>query len=275
VSCYLCAYLQPQKPATLRSLPKGSPASQDDELGTCKTCSVWACSMHGHRYSPFQCAMCVYATAATQALVAPATGNAAATVAHLTGSQASPAILGRVAGALDLIVADGRRQADDRWDTRRLVAPDDGPDNLVANLADVIRYRAGGPRAFVPAVWDADLVAYGAALADAAPAGPVPPGAVSIDAVGGSVREAFAGREFIDPTGPAVTIAAGSLLLAYSLADVSIAARGIEQPVSWPGAVDRLSPPWAVSHPVLLDPVIWMVATAYLLSQGTDADHPA
>jgi hypothetical protein len=218
--------------------------------------------MHGTRYSPFECAICTPATAAKQALVAGSAGNAAAAVAHLVGSQATPAFRDRAGAALELVVADGRRQADGQEDARALVAPDTGRPNLVTNLADVIRGSAGGPRAFLPAV-----------RATTQETGSMPAGAVSIDAIGGSVRETFAGREFLDPTPDAATIAAGSLLLAFSLADETIAASRSEQPASWPGLANGLPAPWEVSHPVLLDPVIWMVGTAYALSPGAGGEH--
>jgi hypothetical protein len=270
VSCYLCAYNQPQLPS--KSLPAGSPAGQNDDLGTCSVCSVWACSMHGTRPSLFECAICTPATAAKQAVVAGSAGNAAAAVAHLVGSQATTVLRDRVGAALELVVANGRQQVDGQGDNRSVVAPGTGQVNLVTNLADVIRGPAGGPRAFVPAVRvtnrEGGSMVDEAALDEAVPIGEVPAGAISIDVLGGAVREAFTGRELIYPTPDAVTIATGSLLLAYSLADETIAARRSEHPAYWPRLEDALPAPWEVSHPVLLDAVIWMVGTAYVLSPG-------
>jgi hypothetical protein len=52
----------------------------------------------------------------------------------------------------------------------------------------------------------------------------------------------------------------GALLLAMTIADhpeMHDHADSVE-----PGEVAVL-PPWEVSHPVLLDPIMWLVATAY------------
>ena len=272
MSCYLCAYKRTEKPGTLQSLPSGSLAGQNDDLGTCSVCSVWACSIHGTRYSLFECAICTPAKATTQATVAGSAGNASAAIAYLVGSQANPAVQGRTQRALDLVVSAGRQPVDGQEDTLRLVVPGEGEANLVTNLAEVIR-ELGGPRAFVPAVratsWAAGSMADEARLEEAEPTGPAPSGAVSIDAIAGSVREAFRDRQFLERTSEeiervAVTIAVGSLLLAYSLAEETIANRRAEQPAAWPGLVDGFPAPWEVSHPVLLDPVMWMMGTAYV-----------
>lgn len=223
----------------------------------------------------FECAMCEAANAATQATTAGSAGNASAVTAHLVGSNASVPLRRRVRRALSLVARDGSRPPSRQGDLRYLVAPDAGEPNLVVNLAEVIRGTAGGPRAFVPAVrvmGQADgSMAYDARLAEAGPAGPVPPGAVSIDVIGGSVREAFLGHRLLEPTPEAVSIAAGSLLLGYSLAEQTIAASRAESPFGWPERAYDFPPPWQVSHPVLLDPVMWMIGTAYVLA-GREPD---
>lgn len=284
MSCYLCAQKSPQKPNVSRSLPAGSPAGQNDDLGTCSICGVWACSVHGTRYSPFECAICTYASAAQQAVVAGSAGNAAAAVAYLAGAHATRALEDQVQAALEFVVADGRRQSAGPEDIRSLVAPGAGEPNLVTNLAEVIR-RSGGPQAFVPAVratrWEAGSMVDEAMLDEAEPAGSVPAGAVSIDAIAGSVREVFAASsEFMDLAPDAARIAAGSLLLAYSLADETVAARRggqppVDEPAYRPWVEDSLPAPWEVSHPVLLDPVIWMLGTACrLVSVGITEHRP-
>lgn len=219
--------------------------------------------------------MCEAANAATQAATAGSAGNASAATAHLVGSYASADLQRRVRRALTLVARDGSRPPDRQEGLRYLVAPEVGEPNLVANLAEVIRGPAGGPRAFVPAVRPADEpVTLDAGLAEAGPAGPVPPGAVSIDAIGGSVREAFRDRRLLEPTPEAVTIAAGSLLLGYSVAEQTIAAWRAESPLNWPEQAHDFPPPWQVSHPVLLDPVMWMIGTAYTLA-GRERDRDA
>lgn len=67
--CYLCAYVRAEVPQTVDPLsppPLGLDWTQ--ALGTCHTCSVWACSMHATRYGvgasgSFQCAICTPAQA--------------------------------------------------------------------------------------------------------------------------------------------------------------------------------------------------------------------
>lgn len=122
--------------------------------------------------------------------------------------------------------------------------------------------------------WAAGSMADEAGLAGVEPTGPVPNGALSIDAIAGSVRETFHHRQFgIEPVvDEAVTIAAGSLLLAYSLADETIGNVRAEHPADWPGRVNDFRPPWQVSHPVLMDPVLWMMGTAYVRPDMTP-DH--
>jgi hypothetical protein len=228
--------------------------------------------MHGTRYSLFECAICTPATAAKQALAAGAAGNAAAALAYLVGSQASPVVQERARAALGLVVSDSHRQIQGAEDRRSVVAPRVGDPNLISNLADVIRGIDGSPQAFVPAVRTPGQGAEpmeGAVPGEPVPVGGAPAGVVSIDAVGGAVREAFTGNEFLEPTGHAAMIAAGSLLLAYSLADETVAAWRRDHPAYWPGLEYRLPAPWQVSHPVLLDPVMWMVGTAYLMSGNT------
>jgi hypothetical protein len=47
MGCYLCAYLSPQRPKRPAPLPAGTGAAAHDDLGTCSSCAVWACSQHG------------------------------------------------------------------------------------------------------------------------------------------------------------------------------------------------------------------------------------
>lgn len=248
MSCYLCAYGAQQTPQILMQLPPSSPNSANDDLGTCKKCSVWACSLHGTRYGGFECAKCTAGSATQQALVAGTVGNAAAAQAHLIGRQASPAQRGTVRNALSLVLADYERASVTHEDTRSLVAQEVGEPNLITNLAEVMYQQA-----------DSRSVAAIRTLHS---------GTVSFDAVGGAVRAAFLGREFPEPTEDAETTVTGALLLAYHIADADADAGRPDDSQYWKAVEFR--PPWKVSRPILLDPVMWMMGTAYALGRETD-----
>ncbi|MCX4625469.1 hypothetical protein [Streptomyces sp. NBC_01443] len=248
MSCYLCAYGASETPDVLQPLPPDSPSGANDDLGTCKLCSVWACSLHGTRYGAFECAVCTPASATQQALVAGTVGNAAATQAHVIGLQASDDVRGGVRNALRAVLFDHQRASATRADTRSLVAQGEGEPNLVANLADVI-YQQIDSRS-VAAVRGRQR------------------GNVSFDAVGGAVRAAFLGREFLEATEDAETTVAGALLLAYHIANADADAQRLDDSRYW--TTVEVRPPWKVSRPVLLDPVMWMMGTAYALERETD-----
>lgn len=248
MSCYLCAYEASETPKVLQQLPPNSPSGANDDLGTCSLCSVWACSGHGTVYGAFECAMCTPASATQQALVAGTVGNAAAAQAHLIGRQASDAQRRAVQNALRVVLTHHQRASETREDTRSLVAQGEGEPNLITNLAEVI-YQQTESRS-VAAVRTPQR------------------GTVSFDAVGGAVRAAFLGREFLEATEDAVTTVAGALLLAYHIADADAGAQRADDSRDW--MTVEVRPPWEVSRPVLLDPVMWMMGTAYALGRETD-----
>jgi len=85
-------------------------------------------------------------------------------------------------------------------------------------------------------------------------------GGVSIDAVAAAVRETFMPQSLrIPPQGE--VIVTGALLLAMTVADHPAAVEPHEAQV--PAPQIQIRPPWEITHPVLLDPVMWLVATAY------------
>jgi hypothetical protein len=266
VSCYLCAYKRTEAPYDHQPLPAGSPAGAHDDLGGCWKCSVWACSAHGTRYGKFECAICTPATATTNALVATPVAGAAAARAYGIGSRGSRTFRRLVAGAVRSVV-DASRQPQ-AVDALVLAAPERGTPNLVTNLADEIRQRESAPSdGLVPAVQASrDGQTWGV---------------MSLDVIGGAVREQFAGVPLAEPSvpaeaydlagpvdraepdDPAVRIVTGALLLGYALADEVTTARvrRDDGPPAWEN-ITSLPPPWQVSYPILLDPVLWMLGTA-------------
>lgn len=84
---------------------------------------------------------------------------------------------------------------------------------------------------------------------------------MQLDVIGASVAATFADGE-LRMDGASTTALTGALLAAMATADRQNYALG---PLSHPEQVASIEvkPPWEVSHPVLLDPVMWMVATAY------------
>lgn len=253
MSCYLCAYKRAETARSHHPLPAGSPAGANDDLAGCWKCNVWACSGHGTRYGKFECAICTPATAATHALVATPVTGAAAARGYGIGDRGSTALRDRVALAVGSVVRDSRQAQD--ADARALAVPRTGTPNLVTNLADAIRQRQTSlSEGRVPAVQaDGDGPSWGV---------------MSLDVIGGAVREQFAGVPLAEPNDPAVTIATGALLLGYALADDPTTARVRRDygPPAWHNIVG-LPPPWQVTHPILLDPVLWMLGTA--LQEGS------
>ena len=252
MSCYLCAYQTSRWPQQAQSLPPGSPAKSTDDLGTCSTCAVWACSSHGTRYAKFECAICTPATATKQVIVAggepSGTGGAAASLAHLAGLQADQGQRQRMSAALGRIRDDLKRSHDMRLERNLVVPPSTGEANLVVNLAEVIRGRTDLKEGMLPTARGTEGE-YGR---------------TSIDAVAAVVRNTFATTEIAESDDLETTVM-GALLLALSVAHEPVAQRLAAAPRDWATAVEVV-PPWAVSHPGLLDPVMWMIGTAYDLA---------
>jgi len=262
MACYLCAYLGSQSPRFSQPLPTGSPASATEPLGICNKCNVLACSRHGTRYSWFECAICTPARAAMAAITGAGSGDPAAALAHRIGSQA-PAVVQQAADlALERLAADHRRQPADRQ--LRYLQPGDEP-NLISNLAEAIRRASTvrrGERAMV--------------------AEPEP--TVSYDAIGAAVRQQLTGQPVLPASEFSRTVLAGALLSAYQLADEPTDRALADEPTGSDRAEDapadraggasltELPPPWLVSHPPLLDPILWMVGTAYHLGRPAGAE---
>jgi hypothetical protein len=208
-----------------------------------------ACSTHGTRYGKFECAICTPAVAATSALVVtPVTGSAAAR-AHGVGARGSSGLRTQVASAFRAVVRDSGRTHD--IDARTLAAPRTGAPNLVTNLADVIRE------------YDGELEG-GLVPATQANGGRQGRGITSLDAIGGAVREQFAGVPLAGPNDAAVTIVTGALLLGYAMADDATEAQRTDDGQGGWSQIESLPPPWRVTHPILLDPALWMLGTALL-----------
>jgi hypothetical protein len=238
MACYLCAYLRTDRPERLDFLDPSSPARAGEEVGTCWMCKVAACPIHGTRYAQFECAICTPAAATIDALGAPARGDSAApsgdlgsaaAIAARIGARAAPEQLERVERALVNIESD-RAAADYPPPVRS--EWQDSPANLVHNYRGVAARWLG----------EGDFVER----ADG----------VSLDAVSAVIRETFAGRgEARQPPNDRLEIVTGALQLAVAVAD--------------PQAEERDNPdvrlPWEMAHPILLDPLMWMVATAYRL----------
>jgi hypothetical protein len=245
MSCYLCAYNSSKKPQKQHPLPTGSSVGSNDDIGGCSKCSVWACSNHGTRYGKFECAICTSATAAASAMVAGAVGGSAASLAYAVGRNASEPMRRQARVAMERVVEDSRRPAQ-QIDARSLVAPNQGLPNLVTNLADAIRQEFATDAGPIRAVQE-----EGQGF-----------GIISLDAIGGAVRERFADTELLEPSDDAVTTVTGALLLGYDLADAGTAAPRDDPSFRWPEDVVRLPRPWRITHPILLDPVLWMLGTA-------------
>jgi hypothetical protein len=261
--CYLCAYQLDEEPEALDGLPNGSPAWAGYALGTCYMCNVWACALHGTRYGQFECAMCTPAVA-TQHALSPAAPPAdigarvaAAAVAYEVGIQASDDVRSRVRMALIEIARHQRLVSP--FEALSAAKPRSGEPDLLLNFAEVIRARTGETGEFLPGVQPE------APRESVAPGAPRPArgpqASISIDALGGAVRAAFTGK-VLDVTADAIDIVAGALLLSMAVANrPRLRGHG-------PDAVDaaleaKVAPPWRVTHPVLLDPVMWLIATAY------------
>jgi hypothetical protein len=235
MSCYLCAYRLAYEPTTPDAGTSHAPAP--DPLGTCWRCWVLACSEHGARVGQFTCAICDGA-AVTQLVIAPdslaATAPASGSVpaARARGERAPRELIELVAAALRRIADDGGAHIG-RDERLELALPRRGEPNLVTNLSEAIRDLAGP---------DVEHVADSRVGAES--------DGVSIDAVGAVVRELLANREIVLSDGSVETVT-GALLRSVEVADES------RSPLD-----AAMLAPWEMTHPILLDPVMWMVSTA-------------
>jgi hypothetical protein len=229
VACYLCAYKRRDNPKREDSLPAGSTAP--DELGACWKCNVFACFQHGTRYGRFECAICTPALAVATVLTQPtgAASNAPVALMRSVGTFASGPLLAGVGNALQRIIYDHREAG--RGDSRELVGPSQ---NLVADLAGVVaamtdRFTAGIPGA-------------GERFSRS-----------ELDAVAAEVRGQLRSLELRgEVDDDMVAVAAGALATSHYVAD-DVAPRELAEP----------RPPWDVEYPGLIDPIMWLVGTAY------------
>lgn len=234
MSCFLCAYGRKRKPKT-----PDAPASltpPPEALGTCWRCWVHACSQHGARVGQFTCAICegadvVQSTIAPTSVPARAMPSPSIPEARERG-QAAPAHLGRIVEQALRLISDASSEQPSRDQRLDLALPRQGSPNLVFNLSESIRDLAGRRDFAAPSEGRENLEG------------------VSFDAIGSVVRELFVDQEIIRPEA-SVPIVAGALLIAAELAHD--AADPVEA---------ALTPPWEMSDPLLLDPVMWMVCTA-------------
>jgi hypothetical protein len=236
MSCFLCAYGRNRTPKTPDT--PGSLTPPPEALGSCWRCSVQACTKHGARVGQFTCAICegadvVQSTIAPDSVPATAISGGPIPKARAAGEAAPAELRETVSQALGLI-AEAGWQSPSHADRLDLALPGAGPPNLVFNLSESIRELVAADRPDPAAPGEGRENLEG----------------VSVDAVGGVVRELFAEREIV-VTDASAAIVSGALLIAVQVAHES------DDPV---GAA--LLPPWEMSDPVLLDPVMWMVSTA-------------
>ncbi|MFL5909157.1 MAG: hypothetical protein ACJ768_01090 [Gaiellaceae bacterium] len=245
MACYLCAYQIGEQ------LSAGG-----DSLGTCWKCSVWACSLHGTRHGQFECHICTPAAAtqnATGGAGAPADRTApAAAIGYQAGLRAAGPVRENVEAALN-VIREHQAPSVDPLTAMRLTEPRSGDPHLILNFAEVVRERSGIRDDFVPGVEEGTMQTF---------AEPPEPAAVSIDAIGAVVRETFAGRT-LEVTPDVVAIVTGALLLSMAVANRPRWLGPIGDRLLSVAADAEIVPPWEVTHPVLLDPVMWLVATAY------------
>lgn len=250
VACYLCAYTSKDVPQQVDPLPANSPANPRSPLATCWKCSVWACSLHGTLYSSFECARCTPGVAVTQVLTTGPTnpnGPTAAALANFAGGDATQRQIERMRTAVSRVIDDAK-SADIGEPHVQFLAPTAKPNNVVADLASVVAKHTDYGRRGSPFF----------AAAEQRPGGPL-----SIEAVAASVRSTFARSPISEATDAVVTTVMGALLMAEAVAHDPIARARSSADRIWPSDREPLPPPWAVSHPGLLDPVMWLIGTAY------------
>jgi hypothetical protein len=244
MACYVCVYQSGAVPLSGVSAPAG--AVLGDPLATCTQCGVWACAFHGKRISLFLCAICRAAKAVQHAL-APSTTAAADTAAPAAAAYAAE--IGRAAGgdARHTVELALRRVLPARMLT---FVEGSGPD-YVNGLDEVLRERTGTTS--FPAT--SRLRMFGLEDLDDEPVDEE----VSVDAIGAAVRATFAGAP-LDPRPDAVEVITGALLESMAVANSTpLPGRG---PTVVNPAEAVVVAPWEVAHPILLDPVLWMIATA-------------
>jgi len=128
MSCYLCAYLLNYSPSRTDARPWNSPVGADQALGTCHVCSVWACSTHGTRYEPFECAICTPAEAVKYATGIGA-DQVAAEIARTAANSDVPTDLDAAISSLtppdrrEVVVGSMQEQIPEPSDTSARLSP--------------------------------------------------------------------------------------------------------------------------------------------------------
>jgi hypothetical protein len=260
MGCYLCVYQMTQVPKTVAPFPARGTLGQP--VGTCWFCHVSACPAHASRPSQFMCAICLPGIAAQQAVGGPGAAadgrdGAAAAVARLVGERADEGQLRRGRIALERVVADRRAmyEAGQDFDFEFGAAEWREP-NVVSGIGETIRRREGADVTFIP-----EVQRHTRAETSGQPAVGVMPVAV----IAATVRDAFAHVEPRDPTEDAVLVATGALLLATVVADEPDAIELGREPQVLPTNVEVRAPS-EMTHPVLLHPAIWALATAWVVT---------
>jgi hypothetical protein len=186
MTCYLCAYKSQWRFTQPHDLPHDSPADEHDALGTCKECSVWACSRHGRLFYEFICAMCVTSGATQDALGVKPDGASAEEV-RAYGEDTLEQIED---------YADRVEVRVERLQRMNLALAEIANNRrITSNLADFIFDR-----------WGDEVVANGR----------LPQSYFNI--VSGSVRTTF-GNRWVSPSPDADEVVFGALSMAYAVAD--------------------------------------------------------
>jgi hypothetical protein len=259
-ACHVCAYKPWERPFEPEPLPQGSAVGMHDPLATCKNCGGLFCSVHGTCYSMFECAVCKPGKAVYESLVPGGGPQHVAAAEHMRdlALMISPDGSRRARSVIERIQSE--QEARPSAAERRQVAGEQPAPSLLDGLATVIRksmsdsvegFGSAEARQFrwVPKAHDAER-------SDSFDAGRF---GISIDAIGATVAATFADAE-IDPRPDADLIIHGAALVALAVADEGVA----EQMSHFePGGEIAVKPPWKATHPALLDPIMWMILTAY------------
>jgi hypothetical protein len=273
MACFLCAYALPQAPKRRRGLPANSPAPASDPLGTCNMCGVHACSQHGERYSQFECAICSPAKAAQTPITQPPSGQTVeedATEQAVVASVLAP-VLPQVAEVddgilrrgLERLVTEYRQLAERR---ERLGAPlPHDPETLVGGLEDWLmrRYWREADQAEDQSVWRLPGISP---IPDAEATGLSHGRTLDLHnlLVGATVRRILGASEprSGEVSSTDVAVARGAIGLAYET--VAEDPHWLDPERGMDFAVRGLVPPWRLSVPGAVHPMVWLLAAAYI-----------
>jgi hypothetical protein len=259
MACYLCVYKSKKRPRYPNPLHLDSSISRYLALGTCARCSVWACSEHGARRGRFRCAICEPAAAVETELGAGGADElgkgASIEVARVIGERTSTEQRDRAEEAISRIASAGGAAAGaGAGEAVAYEQADEREGNLVSDLAGVIRSRMERVGR------EAEFIAPAQNIEEGESPSVEGRELISIEAVSAEVARRFEDVE-LDAGGVSSSVVTGALVLAMSVADDPAPDLGLDAASAAVESVE-LKAPWEVSHPVLLDPVIWMLATA-------------